>query len=210
MIRVTSRWIRAGGGKRLLDLALAVPGLILLSPVAAITALLVRRNLGAPVLYRQQRAGRNGRVISVPKFRSMTDDRDAAGALLPDEDRLPPFGARLRATSLDELPQLWSVVKGDMSLVGPRPLPLAYVDRYSDEQRRRLEALPGITGWAQINGRNSTSWPERLAQDVWYVDHASLRLDLEILVKTISTAIRRDGVAAEGHVTMREFRGETD
>jgi lipopolysaccharide/colanic/teichoic acid biosynthesis glycosyltransferase len=138
----------------------------------------------------------------------MTDERDAIGELLPDEQRLTAFGALLRSTSLDELPQLWSVIKGDMSVIGPRPLPMAYVERYSDEQRRRLEAKPGITGWAQVNGRNATGWPERLAQDVWYVDHATLRLDLRILLLTLRTIVRRDGVAADGHVTMREFMGE--
>ncbi len=170
---------------------------------------MVRFRLGSPVLFRQERAGRNAARILVPKFRSMSDERDPDGNLLPDDERLTPFGAKLRSTSLDELPQLWTVIKGDMSLVGPRPLPTIYVDRYSPLQRRRLDTRPGITGWAQVNGRNATSWPARLEQDVWYVDHASLRLDLRILALTLKTALRRDGVAAEGHATMREFMGES-
>lgn len=205
---MATRWIEHGRGKRLLDLAIAVPAAVLLAPVAVVVAVLVKVRLGAPVVFRQERAGRGGHPIVVAKFRSMTDARDADGALLPDADRLPPFGARLRSTSLDELPQLWSVIRGDMSVVGPRPLPTVYVERYSDEQRRRLEARPGITGWAQVNGRNTTSWPERLAQDVWYVDHAGLALDLRILALTLRAIVRRDGVAADGHVTMHEFRGE--
>ena len=206
---VASRWIQSGSGKRTLDLALTVPALIVFAPVAAVVALLVRARLGSPVLFRQERAGRSGRPISVIKFRTMTDQRDPSGALLPDDQRLTGFGAWLRSTSLDELPQLISVVAGDMSLVGPRPLPMAYVDRYSTRQRRRLDALPGITGWAQINGRNATRWPERLAHDVWYVDNATLAIDLKILVRTVTTALRREGVSADGHVTMPEFRGES-
>lgn len=206
---MTTKWISSGRAKRVVDLALAVPALIVLSPVALVVAVVVRLRLGAPVLFRQERAGRDAEPIRVPKFRSMTDARDADGNLLPDADRLSSFGAALRATSLDELPQLWTVITGDMSLIGPRPLPMAYVERYSLRQRRRLDAAPGITGWAQVNGRNATSWPERLEHDVWYVEHASFRLDAKILALTVRTALRRDGVAAEGHVTMREFTGET-
>lgn len=206
---MASRWIERGRGKRALDLVIAGPAFVLLSPVTALVAVLVRRRHGAPVLFRQERAGRDERVVRVPKFRSMTDDRDEHGELLPDEDRLTDFGKRLRATSLDELPQLWTVLKGEMSLVGPRPLPTKYVDRYSPQQRRRLEATPGITGWAQVNGRNATTWPQRLVDDVWYVDHATLWLDLKILALTLKTAITRDGVAADDHVTMHEFTGET-
>lgn len=204
---VATRWIRSGFGKRAFDLCIAVPAVVLLAPVTAVVAVVVRFKQGSPVLFRQVRAGRNAAPIRVPKFRSMTDERDEDGALLPDDRRLTPFGARLRSTSLDELPQLWTVVKGDMSLVGPRPLPVVYVDRYDDDQRRRLEAKPGITGWAQVNGRNATSWPERLAQDVWYVDHASFALDLRILARTVRAALRREGVRADGHVTMHEFTG---
>ncbi|MFW2334722.1 sugar transferase [Ilumatobacter sp.] len=206
---MTTRWISSGRAKRAIDLMLAIPALVVLAPVSAVVACLVRLRLGSPVLFRQERAGRDAAPIRVPKFRSMTDARGPDGELLPDADRLTPFGVLLRSTSLDELPQLWTVVKGDMSLVGPRPLPMVYVDRYSERQRRRLDARPGITGWAQVNGRNATSWPERLEHDVWYVEHASPRVDLRILVLTVRTALRRDGVAAEGHVTMREFMGET-
>ena len=206
---MTTRWISSGRAKRAVDLALAVPAFVVLAPVSALVAVTVRLRLGSPVLFRQTRAGRGADAIQVPKFRSMTGERDATGNLLPDEDRLTTFGAKLRSTSLDELPQLWTVIKGDMSLVGPRPLPMVYVDRYSERQRRRLEALPGITGWAQVNGRNAISWPERLEYDVWYVENASLRLDLRIVAMTITTALRRDGVAADGHVTMQEFSGET-
>ena len=181
----------------------------MLAPLIAVVAAAVRLRLGPGVLFQQKRAGRGGVPITVPKFRSMTDERDETGELLPDEARLTTFGSRLRATSLDELPQLWSVIRGDMSLVGPRPLPVVYVERYSAEERRRLEALPGITGWAQVNGRNTSSWPERLEQDVWYVDNATFWLDLKILARTLMLAIRRDGVSADGHVTMHEFRGET-
>jgi lipopolysaccharide/colanic/teichoic acid biosynthesis glycosyltransferase len=205
---VASRWITAGRGKRVLDLCLAVPAAVILAPVGAVVALVVRRQLGSPVVFRQRRAGLHGDAFDVVKFRSMTDERGPDGELLADEERLGRFGASLRATSLDELPQLWNVIKGDMSLIGPRPLYLRYIERYSAEQRRRLEAKPGITGWAQVNGRNASSWPERLAHDVWYVDHASLRLDLRILAMTIGGALRRHGVAADDHVTMREFAGE--
>lgn len=205
---MATRWIERGRGKRVLDLALAVPALIVFAPVAAVVAVLVRLRLGAPVLFRQQRAGRGGRPVSVPKFRSMTDERSESGELLPDDERLPPFGSKLRATSLDELPQLLTVIRGDMSLVGPRPLPLTYVDRYSPRQAVRLEAKPGITGLAQVRGRNATTWPERLEFDVSYTENASLRLDLEILTRTVKTALFREGVNADGHVTMPEFMGE--
>lgn len=203
-----SPWIESGRAKRALDLAIAVPSAVVLAPVGLAVAVLVRGQLGSPVLFAQTRAGQHARAIVVAKFRSMSDSRDGSGALLPDADRLTPFGARLRSSSLDELPQLWSVIKGDMSLVGPRPLPMTYVERYSPVQRRRLEAKPGITGWAQVNGRNSSSWSERLAQDVWYVDHASVVVDLRILAMTVRTIVRRDGVSADGHVTMPEFLGE--
>jgi lipopolysaccharide/colanic/teichoic acid biosynthesis glycosyltransferase len=165
--------------------------------------------MGSPVLYRQQRAGRGARPIGVPKFRTMTDGRDPSGDLLPDEQRLTAFGVKLRRWSLDELPQLWSVVKGDMSLVGPRPLPMPYVDRYSLEQRRRLDVRPGLTGWAQIHGRNALSWPEKLALDVWYVEHRSLWLDAKILILTARAVVTRSGISADGHATMPEFKGES-
>lgn len=187
---------------------MAVPMAVVVAPVAVLVGGLVRLQLGSPVLFRQLRSGQGGRGIQVLKFRSMTDTRGSAGELLPDAQRLTAFGSKLRATSLDELPQLWTVIKGDMSVVGPRPLPIAYVERYGPEQRRRLEAKPGITGWAQVHGRNAVSWPDRLAMDVWYVDNASLRLDLLILAATLRAALRRDGVSAEGHATMPEFLGE--
>ena len=147
--------------------------------------------------------------IVMPKFRTMSDERTADGELLPDEDRITQLGRRLRSSSLDELPQLWSVITGDMSLIGPRPLPMTYIDRYSAEQRRRLDARPGITGWAQVNGRNALSWPDKLALDQWYIDHASPRVDVGILLRTIRSVVKRDGVSADGHATMPEFMGET-
>jgi sugar transferase EpsL len=195
--------------RRVIDVVLASAAGIALSPVIVVVAALVRRAHGSPVLFRQERAGAGARAIVVPKFRTMTDERDADGELLPDEDRLTSLGRRLRSSSLDELPQLWSVITGDMSLVGPRPLPMAYVDRYSSEQRRRLDARPGITGWAQVNGRNALSWADKLGFDVWYVDHASPRLDAKILLLTVRSVISRDGVSADDHATMHEFMGGT-
>ncbi len=194
--------------KRGTDVVVAVGAIIVASPILAITAIAVRFRLGSPVLFRQQRAGRAGRPIEVVKFRSMTDDRGPDGDLLDDDERLPAFGRRLRSSSLDELPQMFSVLRGDMSLIGPRPLPLTYVGRYDDEQRRRLDATPGITGWAQVNGRNSLDWPAKLALDVWYVDHASPRVDLTIVARTVRAVFSRTGVAAAEHATMPEFLGD--
>lgn len=193
--------------KRIVDVAIAGFALVALAPVTAIVAVAVRARLGSPVLFHQMRAGHHGAAISVPKFRSMGDQRDAVGELLPDDQRLTAFGKRLRATSLDELPQLWTILKGDMSLVGPRPLPVVYVDRYDQRQRRRLEARPGLTGWAQVHGRNAIGWPERLELDVWYVDNASLRLDVTVLRRTVAMVLQRSGVSAEGEATMSEFMG---
>ena len=207
---MTSAGIRQRQAKRALDLVIAGSALVALAPVAVLVAVAVRLRLGSPVVFRQQRAGVGGRPIDVAKFRSMTDARGSDGELLPDHDRLTAFGSRLRSSSLDELPQLWAIVRGDMSLVGPRPLPLAYVERYSPRQRRRLEAVPGITGWAQINGRNAVEWSERLELDVWYVENRSLRLDLQILARTVRVVFARSGVSADGHVTMREFTGNSD
>jgi lipopolysaccharide/colanic/teichoic acid biosynthesis glycosyltransferase len=189
-------------------MALTLPASLIAVPVAAVVAVMVRVRLGSPILFRQERSGQGGSVITVPKFRSMTNARSPDGTLLPDGQRLTSFGRWIRRSSLDELPQLWSVLRGDMSLVGPRPLPCAYLHLYSEEQRRRLEAKPGITGYAQVNGRNATSWPERLRQDVWYVDNASVLVDLKILMATVKTALHRGNVSAEGHATMPEFRGE--
>jgi sugar transferase EpsL len=195
--------------KRLLDVAIAGGGLLVGWPVIALVAVLVRWRLGSPVLFRQERVGYHGRSFELTKFRTMTDDRAPDGSLLPDEVRLTALGRFLRSTSLDELPELLHVLRGEMSLVGPRPLPAAYLDRYSARQARRHDVLPGLTGWAQVNGRNSTGWAERLEMDVWYVDNRSLWLDLRILCRTIAVVLRRQGVSEDGHATMTEFLGET-
>jgi lipopolysaccharide/colanic/teichoic acid biosynthesis glycosyltransferase len=194
--------------KRGLDIVAATAGLIVLAPVIAGTALAVRTKLGTPVLFRQARAGRDGRTFTLLKFRSMLDDRDAQGRLLEDEDRLTPFGSALRSTSLDELPSLWNVLRGDMSVVGPRPLLVHYLDGYTPRQARRHEVRPGITGLAQVSGRNSLEWDEIFELDVEYVDHRSAGLDLRILGRTIATVLKRDGISAEGHVTREAFREE--
>ncbi|MFB9325053.1 sugar transferase [Paenibacillus aurantiacus] len=194
--------------KRLLDLTVALALLLLLWPAIAAVALLVRLRLGSPVLFRQQRPGLRGRPFHVYKFRSMTDKRDATGALLPDEVRLTAFGRALRKFSLDELPQLVNVVKGELSLVGPRPLLMQYLALYSPEQARRHEVRPGITGWAQVNGRNAISWEEKLRLDVWYVDNRSFALDLKILLLTVKKVMRTDGINSADHATMPLFQGE--
>ena len=181
-------------GKRLLDLFVTLPVLVVLSPVLAGAALLVRLKLGSPVLFRQQRPGLNGRPFTIYKFRTMTDEHDAEGHLLSDARRLTKFGRCLRCTSLDELPELFNVLKGEMSLVGPRPLLMHYLERYTPEQARRHEVRPGITGWAQINGRQTIYFSKRLELDVWYVDHVSLGLDLKILLLTIPRALASSGV----------------
>jgi len=194
-------------GKRLFDLLVALPALILFSPMLVVLGVLVRIKLGSPVFFRQQRPGFHGKPFTMVKFRTMTDARDAAGALLPDADRLPPFGKFLRRTSLDELPELWNVVKGDMSLVGPRPLLMQYLDRYTPEQARRHAVRPGVTGWAQVNGRNAISWEQKFAYDVWYVDNLSFWLDLKILRLTVFKIIVREGISQAGQATMEEFMG---
>jgi lipopolysaccharide/colanic/teichoic acid biosynthesis glycosyltransferase len=193
--------------KRVFDISVSGLLLLLLSPVLITLFALVRSRLGRPVLFTQARPGRHGRPFKMMKFRSMTDVRDDRGELLPDADRLPPFGRWLRNTSLDELPELINVLKGDMSLVGPRPLLMEYLPLYSPEQARRHEVRPGITGWAQINGRNAISWEERLALDVWYVDHRSFWLDLVILWRTVSKVFRAEGISAPGHATVEKFKG---
>ena len=193
--------------KRSFDLALGVAAALLLLPVALTIALLVRILLGSPVLFRQQRPGLGGRPFDMFKFRSMSDARDADGKLLPDDMRLGRFGSWLRASSLDELPELYNVLRGEMSLVGPRPLLMEYLPLYSDQQRRRHEVLPGITGWAQVNGRNALSWQEKFALDVWYVDHWSLGLDLRILWLTLLRVVASDGIAQEGQATAAKFKG---
>jgi len=193
--------------KRLIDIIAAVAGLILLGPVLLLLAAVIRIKLGSPILFRQQRPGLNGRPFDLIKFRTMTDARDAQGKLLPDEQRLPAFGRFLRSTSLDELPELFNVLKGDMSLVGPRPLMMKYLPRYSPEQARRHEARPGITGWAQINGRNAISWEERFKLDVWYVDNWSLWLDFKIILRSIAIVVGRKDITQGGRATMDEFMG---
>lgn len=196
--------------KRGLDLAVILLSAPLWIPVAGAVAVMVRLFLGRPVLFRQQRPGLRGEPFTLLKFRTMTDARDEDGNLLPDEDRLTPFGRFLRRTSLDELPELINVVKGEMSLVGPRPLLMEYLDRYTPEQARRHEVRPGITGWAQVNGRNALSWEEKFDLDVWYVDHASLWIDLKILALTAWKVLRGDGVSQPGRATMEEFMGTRD
>ncbi|WP_257314206.1 sugar transferase [Geothrix fuzhouensis] len=195
--------------KRTLDLGVALVLLLLLAPVLAFTALLVRWKLGSPVLFRQERAGRLGHPFTIFKFRTMTEARDPEGHLLPDGDRLTPFGQFLRSSSLDELPQLLNVLKGDISLVGPRPLPTRYVPRYTPEQHRRLDCPPGITGWAQVNGRNMVNWDTRFGLDTWYVDNRSTALDLRILALTFWRVICRTGISQKGQATMTEFRGKS-
>lgn len=193
-------------GKRTLDLALGVPALVLSLPVQAVVALAVRCKLGSPVIFRQTRPGLGGEPFEMRKFRTMLDVDEAAG-LVTDEQRLTPFGSRLRATSLDELPALWNVVRGDMSLVGPRPLLMRYLDRYTPEQARRHEVRPGLTGLAQVSGRNALAWADRFALDVRYVEKQSMGLDVRILARTVRSVLRRDGITEEGSTTMTEFRG---
>jgi lipopolysaccharide/colanic/teichoic acid biosynthesis glycosyltransferase len=194
-------------GKRLVDLLLTVPGLLLVSPLLLVLALCTRFFLGPPAFYRQRRPGRDGKPFLIFKFRTMLDLRGPDGRLLADEQRLTRFGAVVRATSLDELPELINVVRGEMSLVGPRPLLMQYLDRYTPEQARRHEVRPGITGWAQVNGRNLLSWDERFKLDVWYVDHCSIWLDVRILARTAWKVVKGEGIAAQGHVSMPEFMG---
>jgi lipopolysaccharide/colanic/teichoic acid biosynthesis glycosyltransferase len=193
--------------KRICDFAAALVGVLLLAPLFPCLAFLVRVFLGSPILFSQKRIGLAERPFQVYKFRTMTDARDGNGVLLPDEARLTNFGKFLRSTSLDELPQLWGVLKGDLSLVGPRPLLPEYLERYSARQRKRHEVLPGITGWAQVNGRNATTWADRLERDVWYVENQSFLLDLRILFMTFIKVALRSGVSAKGEATMRPFQG---
>lgn len=195
--------------KRAGDVMAAAIGLSVGLPVLGAVALAVRWKLGSPVLFQQDRPGLGGRTFTLVKFRTMRDATDAAGRPLSDEKRLTAFGRLLRSTSLDELPELWNVLKGEMSLVGPRPLMPGYLPLYSVEQARRHDVRPGITGWAQVSGRNAVPWPERLAMDVWYVDRRSIRLDVRILALTVWKVIARHGVSEEGQATMTIFRGET-
>ena len=192
---------------RAMDLVVCVAAAVVLSPFVLATALAVRVILGRPVLFRQQRPGLGGRSFEMIKFRTMRDQRDSQGDLLPDEVRLGRFGRWLRETSLDELPEIYNVIRGDMSLVGPRPLLMEYLPLYTDEQRRRHEVRPGITGWAQVNGRNAISWNEKFEHDVWYVDNWSHALDLQILRRTVMSVIMREGISQQGQVTAEKFTG---
>jgi sugar transferase EpsL len=194
-------------GKRALDLVVSSAALLLMAPLIAGIVLLSRMLLGEPALLRQWRPGLQGRPFKLFKIRTMNEARDDGGHLRPDAERLTPFGRFLRRTSIDELPELWNVLRGEMSLVGPRPLLMQYLERYTSEQARRHEVRPGITGWAQVNGRNALSWEDRFAMDVWYVDHRSLWLDLKILILTAWKVVRREGIEQPGHATMREFTG---
>lgn len=193
--------------KRSFDIFGSVIGLLILMPMILVIALQVRRKLGTPVLFRQTRPGKRGKPFEMIKFRTMRDAIDAAGNPLPDSERMTPFGIFLRSSSLDELPELWNVLKGDMSLVGPRPLLMEYLPLYSPEQYRRHEARPGVTGWAQINGRNALSWDEKFKLDIWYVDNHSFWLDLKIIFLTIKKVVGRDGISADGEATMSKFEG---
>ena len=193
--------------KRFWDLAVSVVGLIVLSPVLLILAVVVRVKLGSPVLFRQTRPGRDGELFELIKFRTMTDSRDSQRDLLPDSERLTRFGQFLRSTSADELPELWNVLRGDMSIVGPRPLLVEYLPLYSPRQGRRHEVRPGITGLAQVKGRNNLTWDEKFDLDVWYVDNRSFRLDCAIIFWTFTSVFKREGISAEGSVTMPPFQG---
>ena len=195
--------------KRLFDVICAAAALILLSPVLAVVAWLIRRQRGSPVLFRQMRPGLKGTPFLMVKFRTMRDARDANGVELPDSERLTRLGQFLRASSLDELPELWNVLKGDMSLVGPRPLLMEYLPLYSPREFRRHDVRPGVTGWAQVNGRNSLSWQQKFEMDVWYVDNRSFWLDLRILWMTVKKVLVRDGISAQGQATMEKFRGSS-
>lgn len=196
--------------KRPLDFLLSLLALIVLSPILLIVAVLVRIKLGSPVIFKQQRPGLNGEIFNMYKFRTMTDERDENGELLPDEERLKEFGKKLRSTSLDELPELWNIVRGDMSLIGPRPLLVKYLPRYNAHQARRHEVRPGVTGYAQINGRNSITWEKKFDLDVEYVDNVTFVGDLQIIFKTIKTVLMREGISSDSSVTMEEFAGSKE
>lgn len=194
--------------KRLIDILGSLIGIIVLSPVYVIVGILVYLKLGSPILFSQMRPGKDEKIFKMYKFRSMLDSTNHLGEVLPDEERLTPFGARLRSTSLDELPELFNVLKGEMSLVGPRPLLVEYLDLYSDEQKKRHKMRPGITGWAQVNGRNSISWSEKLSLDVEYVENFNLLLDMKILFMTVFKVFKKEGINQEGNATMEAFTGE--
>lgn len=193
--------------KRIIDFILSLLFLIILSPFFLILAILIYFKLGSPIIFSQERPGKDEKIFNMYKFRSMTNKRDASGELLSDEQRLTKFGKKLRATSLDELPELFNILKGDMSIIGPRPLLVKYLPLYSIEQKRRHEVRPGLSGWAQVNGRNTISWEEKFKLDIWYVDHISCRVDLKIFFKTITSVFRRKGISSDTHATMEEFEG---
>ena len=193
--------------KRVLDIILSFSALIVLSPVLLVTAILVRTKLGSPVIFCQPRPGKDEKIFKLYKFRSMTDERDENGELLPDEVRLTKFGKLLRATSLDELPELWNILKGDMSIVGPRPLLVQYLPLYNEEQKHRHDIRPGLTGYAQVHGRNAISWEEKFKMDVWYVNHVSFRCDLQIILDTVRCVLVRDGISSGSCETMEAFTG---
>jgi lipopolysaccharide/colanic/teichoic acid biosynthesis glycosyltransferase len=193
--------------KRLFDFLVALCAILALLPVIFVVAVLIRFKLGSPILFTQDRPGLNGNVFKIMKFRSMLDGKDRQGNLLPDDERMTLFGAFLRSTSLDELPGLFNVLKGDMSLVGPRPLLIQYLPLYNNEQARRHDVRPGITGWAQVNGRNAISWEQKFKLDVWYVDNQSLFIDIKILLLTVKKVFVREGISADGHVTIEPFKG---
>lgn len=193
--------------KRFFDLFFSLCLLTFISPIIVLVAWKIRKNLGSPVLFRQTRPGLNGKPFEMVKFRTMKDAVDQQGNLLPDSERMTPFGDKLRNSSLDELPELWNVLKGDMSLVGPRPLLMQYLPLYSKEQARRHDVRPGVTGWAQINGRNAISWEEKFTLDIWYVDNKTLWLDIKILFLTIKKVFVKEGISAAGHVTVEPFKG---
>lgn len=196
--------------KRAVDLILGITAVILLSPILLITAILVSQKLGSPILFTQVRPGKDGKPFKMVKFRTMRDAIDAQGNPLPDAERLTPFGRRLRSTSIDELPELWNVIKGEMSLVGPRPLLMEYLPLYNQEQAKRHDLKPGMTGWAQINGRNAISWEDKFKLDTWYVQHQSLWLDIKIMALTVKKVLVRDGISADGEATMTRFTGSQE
>lgn len=196
--------------KRILDVLLSGCALVVLSPVLLIVAVLVRTKLGSPVIFCQERSGKDEKIFKMYKFRSMTDARDENGELLPDEVRLTKFGRALRSTSLDELPELWNIFKGDMSIVGPRPLLVKYLPRYNEEQHHRHDVMPGLTGWAQVNGRNAISWEDKFRLDVWYSEHVSFLLDVKVIFLTVKCVLHHEGISGADSATMEEFTGSAD
>ena len=208
MIEVYTHMLYRKYIKRIFDIILSAVAIILLSPVYLVLYILVKKKLGSPVLFHQDRPGKDGRIFHMYKFRSMTDERDENGELLPDEVRLTSFGKKLRATSLDELPELFCILKGDMSIVGPRPLLVQYLPLYSERQSHRHDVRPGLTGWAQVNGRNTLTWPQKFEYDVEYTEKMSFLMDVKILFMTVANVLKREGISPEGAATMDFFKGE--